>query len=370
MILHFITDDKFSDYAIRQFAGDEMCSKFILVSNSSELKYTSQVEYVKVVNPDSEEFSIVLNTLSQFKAVVLHGMFWPWEERIIEAIPDGVKLGWVFWGGEIYGRSDLVNGFLAPKTKCMYFRKKLSRWIKSGFRIENKYEIPKKCFRRIDYCLTDVHEDFLFAQNFIGGRMKELWYNYYSVEETVGGLYEARCSGDDVLLGNSCSIEGNHLDMFDFINRVPSIKAKRLYAPLSYGEVWLRNVLSAKGKALFPDFHPLVDFIPRDEYNGIIQRCSTVVMNHYRQQAFGNILTSLWLGARVFMSKNSLLYEYFKRIGCSVFCVEDDLNVSNSQLNTPLSSDELEITRSAIFTLYSKEAMRQRIIEAVNELDS
>lgn len=365
MILHFITDDKFADYAIRQFSEDSMRSKFVLVSDDGQLRYAKEVVGIPVVRSDSQEFQNILGSLSEYQAVVLHGMFWPWEETLIKSLPDTIKLAWVFWGGDIYGRSDLKTNYLAPRTRKLFLRKHIRRFIKSGFKKENKYEIPIDCFRRVDYCLSDVHEDYLFACKYIGKPMKELWYNYYSIEDTIGPLVNEKCDGQNLLIGNSCTIECNHLDVF------PKLRGMdiKVIAPLSYGEPWLKKVLIDDGNKHLRDFSPLVDFIPLDEYNNILKSCSFVLMAHYRQQAFGNILTALWLGARVFLSKKNLLYGFFKRIGCILFSVEDDFSSATPRLS-PLTDGEVMHNRNVLQSIYGRDVMHSRIVDLVSELDN
>lgn len=369
MILHFLSDDKFADYTILQFSGD-CSSEFVLIQNSSSVKYIQQFDKVRCVAFPTVDFEALLSSLGKYKAIVFHGLFWPWQEVIIRHVPDNVKVAWSFWGGDIYGRSDLKKLFLAPKTKTLFKFQEIKRFLrnrKKGF----PYELPKGLFNRIDYCLTDISEDMDFARNYLqNDTMKELWYNYYSIEETIGSLKEAVCNGDNILVNNSCSIEGNHIEAFAAVRRMP-IGKRNVIVPLSYGESWLRRFLLRRGKRIFGDhFCPLISFLPRDDYNKYIKSCSVVVMNHYRPQAMGNILTSLWLGTRVYMSKKSLLYSFYKRIGCVLFSVEEDLKASNKSALLPLSDEEREKNRSILRSIYGRDVMQQRIKELVVELNS
>lgn len=367
MLLHLLSDEKFTDYAIKQFSGSAMKSDFIVVSYSEKLQYVSSD--VSIINPASDELDSFLRRLNSYSAVVVHGLFWPWMERVIKAVPDSVKVAWVFWGGEIYGRKDLQYTFLASRTRGLLRWQNAKRFIRNRGKAPSGYEMPLSMFQRVDYCLTDVHEDMEFVKKYINSPMKELWYNYYSVEETIGGLMDAECNGQNILIDNSCSIEGNHLEAFHAVRNMP-IEGRSVIVPLSYGEPWLRKRLMKKGPTYFGDsFHPLVDFMPREEYNTMVASCAVVVMNHHRQQAFGNIMTALWLGSRVYMSKKSLLYAYFKRIGCILYNVEDDLKPANPQALLPLSAEDREVNRNIIRSIYSKDVMRQRNAEIVRELD-
>lgn len=369
MILHLLFDDIFGEYAIRQFSAEEMHSEFIVVANSGDADCRHKFEGARVVFEDKDEFQTLLQELGEYKAIVLHGLFFPWQEEVLRAVPDNVKVAWVFWGGDIYGRKDLMKLFLSGSSRRLLLLQNVKRRIK-GRRISPRYEIPFELLRRIDYCLTDIPEDFSFVKDYFRSDIKELWYNYYSVEETIGDLINAKCNGNNILFGNSCSLECNHIDGLKAVQRMELSLEQTVFVPLSYGESWLRNVVSKRGKKLLGEhFHPLTSFIPRNEYNKIIQSCSVAIMPHYRPQAFGNILTSLWLGTKVYMSNRSHLFAFFKRIGTVIYSLEDDFNRSNPYALQPFSEEDIKINRRIISSLYSVDVMQQKnriIVQTLN----
>lgn len=369
MILHFLSDDKFSDYVISQFSEPEMCSEFVLMSVSEETKYFQNVCKTKRVNPyKKSELSSLIGSLNKYSAIVLHGLFYPWCETVLRNVPEKVKVAWAFWGGEIYGRKDLKDSFLSKRSKMLFGIHQLKKGIEGKEGREN-YELPLELFNRIDYCLTDIHEDYEFVTYYTQSRMREVWYNYYSIDETIGELRNQCVEGDDILVGNSSSLTCNHLDGFRAAKRLHTDNSE-IIVPLSYGEVWLRNFLQKKGTYMFGRwFHPLVDFMPRDEYNKLIKKCAVVIMPHYRPQAFGNIITALWLGSRVFLSEKSLLYTFFKRIGITLFTIETDINRTKSPKVLSLSGEEREENRRIIASLYEKSVMNRKNQELVKILE-
>lgn len=366
MILHFITDDKFSGYAIKQFSGTEMCSDFIIISEEKSLKYIDEGFHIPAINPLSSEFKSAIRDLNKYKAIILHGLFWPWQEDVLRAVPSGVKVGWVFWGGDIYGRTDIKGEFLSHKTRLV---KNLRSGINAlhGKKEAEVYELPKKLLSRIDYCLTDIPEDLEFASKYLGKEITGLWYNYYSIEETIGALADSKCSGNNILIGNSATLECNHIDAIDILTRLKP--SGQVIAPLSYGKPWVKNIITKYGKAKLKDrFQPLTQFLPLDEYNKVILSCPCVVMPHYRPQAFGNIITSLWLGCRVYLSDKNPLLSFFERNGFHIFSIEQDLRQSAEPI--PLSPEQTEHNRAILRELYSVDTMHHKIIELVNTLES
>ena len=370
MILHLLFDDKFGEYAVRQFSEPEMRSEFIIVTHSDAPDCSHKFKGVNVVFEDQSSFLCLLQRLGEYKAIILHGLFYPWQEKVLRAVPAHVKVAWVFWGGEIYGRKDIADHYLSDSSRRLKWYQSLKRLLRHR-KPFNRFEISIELLKRIDYCLTDIPEDFSFVKNYLHSDIQDLWYNYYSVEETIGELMDVKCNGKNILLGNSSSLECNHLDGFKAIKRVYLSPVERVYVPLSYGESWLRKELMKRGKRMLGhNFVPLVDFFPRSEYNTIVRSCSVAIMPHYRPQAYGNILTALWLGTRVFMSNRSPLLSFLKRIGVVVFSIEDDFNSRNPYVLDPLSDYETAINRTVISSLYSTSVMHQKNRLIVQILDS
>lgn len=364
-ILHFVTDEKFTDYAIKQFSAPEMCSEFVLIPSndgSAEVKLISQC---RIINQGSEDFSILLSNLNQYSAIVLHGMHWPnWQIPLLDAIPTGVKVAWVLWGGEIYGQPEIFKQFLAPVDNFINqihtFRRKLMRKHKA-----NGSFIPKHYFNKIDYCLTQMPTEYEYVKEYLcKPDLKYLWYNYYSIEETIGSVVDKQCKGRGIWIGNSATISCNYFDLLLKMNGI-CIGDHDVIVPLSYGAPWLKKRVSQAYSCVFGNhFKPLKCFLPRDEYNERMLSCSVMIQPHYLSQGVGNILTGLWLGMRVYLSEHCITYEYLKQIGVTFFSIERDLKKDNPYVFEPLSQDIIDHNRKMLM----KETGLQRTIEANNDL--
>jgi len=341
-ILHLVTDEKFTDYAIKQFSAPEMCSEFVLIPsnypiNESKVKY---IDNVRIVEQNSKEFEQLLLNLNQYCSIILHGMFWPqWQIPLLEVVPERVKIAWVFWGGEIYGQPDIANGFLAPIDRFLnqthFFRRKLM-----GKNEKFNFCIPKEIFKKVDYCLTSMKVEYEFVKQYLGmTEMKYKWYNYYSIEETLGTAFDKQCLGNNIWIGNSATIECNYFDLLMRLRKM-NINDRHIILPLAYGEPWARTRISKAYHFVFgKNFKPQLDFIPRDIYNEKLRSCSVMIQPHYLSQGVGNILTGLWLGMRVYLSEKCITYGYLKQIGVKFFSIEQDLRKDNPDVFAPLPQD-------------------------------
>lgn len=368
-ILHFVTDEKFTDYAIQQFSAPEMESVFVLIPSNwapDSVMYCLN-DSVKIIKQRSPEFSQLLTHLGDYSAIILHGMHWGnWQTPILKVVPNHVKVAWMFWGGEIYGRSDCPDNFLAPVTALIVRVRSFFKGIKGQPQRDINWQIPKELYKRVEYCLTGEAEEYEYAKTFLDHlEMKHIWYTYYSMEETVGTLINERVSGENVWLGNSATASNN---FFDALLRLRwyGLRGCKLIVPLSYGSPWIRNSVARIGNWLFGSrFVPLLEFLPREDYNKLMLDCGTMIMPHYNPQAQGNILTGLWLGMRVYLSERSMTYTFFKRIGASIFSFESDFKKYGC---TPITEEEFQTNRAVMTKWYGKQHVKQAVRDVVSIL--
>ena len=362
MILHLLTDDKFTDYVIEQFSQLENSADFILISHADRIEHVHHPERVQIVNPTiKSDMMNLLKSISNYNAVVFHGLSYWWQEWLLPNIPKAVKVAWFLWGGEIYGQPDLAESFYAPISKLVY---RLHRC----FRKQEDYAFPKRLIMRANYCLTSEEEEVDFINNYLHTNLPHLWYTYYSIEDTVGALKEKRCEGNNIFLGNSAGIANNHFDALVQLKKV-GIGDREIITPLSYGSPWERNICVKFGKCLFGiKFKSLLNFMPRDEYNAQMLSCSVMIQPHWRPNAHGNIITALWLGMRVYLSERNIEYAFFKRIGCIVYSIEKDLNRNNPDVFAPLSDGDVAINQVALQREFSKQRVQKACEDLVKEL--
>lgn len=371
MILHLVTDEKFTDYAIKQFSYAGANSEFILIPSNfgSGDDYSKLISKCKIIFQNSKAFQNLLCTLDNYSAVILHGMHWgKWETQILSSVPKQVKIAWVLWGGDVYGRSDVKDNFLAPITNAVCkFRDAIKFLDRNKHIKDNSWEIPLAQFNRVDYCMTSQDEEFDYAKKFTGSSFKRLWYTYYSIEEIIGSLYNSKCQGNNIWLGNSATASNNHFDALLKLHKYKKqIKDRKLVIPLSYPGIWVKNAIYKFAKCLFgQNIKPLFEFCAREEYNKLMLDCNVMIMPHYMSQGMGNIYTGLWLGMRVYMSKKNISYNFLKRLGVLVFSLEDELALYGLQ---PLSEEDFLRNREILSQYYGKEHVMQEVKNVVKVL--
>lgn len=364
MVLHIAADDKFTEYTISQFSAPEMMSRIVVFPYGG--KYQAQPgKNVSVIEYRSPEFEALLDELGDYSGIVLHGMFWPFCEDIIKAAPKHVKIAWYFWGGEIYSRDELTASFLAPVTKFLYLVHNL--WKPQS--IHRGWQLPKELYQRINYCLTGEQEEYEYAKAFLHNSMDFIWYTCYSIEETIGSLKNERVHGNNVLFCNSADVKNN---MFDAALRMrrrsyrKHLKNRKVIMPVSYGNPWVRNIMLKIGPRCFNRFEPLINYMPREEYNAMMLGCSTLILPYYQPAGQGNIITAMWLGMRVYISEKSIAYNFFKRIGVKIYSFESDFEKYGC---AAVSDEEMEYNRKVLREMFCREHVMQSAKNVVEILE-
>jgi dTDP-N-acetylfucosamine:lipid II N-acetylfucosaminyltransferase len=362
--IHIVSDEKFINSAYIQF--DSVFPKknvfYLLVDNFEvNLKHVHFNENFTTVKQDLSDLKVLANSFQNNELVIFHGFDY-YKSFVFKNLPKSCTTVWMVWGAEVYNNTEVFRSetLYGPSTWSTFFDDShSSRYlevIKSTLRrlfyfVKNQTEVPDKlilnAISNVDYCGVLYKEEFDFIQWRINSRIKHLKFSYYPLELLIREV-SSRITDVNILLGNSASPTNNHLESFELLRYLP-IEKRKIIVPLSYGNKQYASEVIDRGKELFSsNLIPLVDFMPLYEYNEYLEQCGIVIMNHYRQQALGNVLTMLWLGSKVFLDERNSIFHYLTRIGIIVFSIQKYLTRNNSEVFNMLSKEEQEINRKIL----------------------
>lgn len=352
-IVHIATDEKFINSAYWQFEqvapGKNVF--YILVDdlNPEKLRFLNLKDNMILIKNDLtsiREFSISIKSFTHF---IFHGLNYT-SSFIFNRLPERAVRYWILFGAEFYQNSYLFNSnkLLGHKTNLL-FKKETSKisvfknlFRNSYYNTKNKTKSPeleiKDAIESADFLGLLYKDEFNFIKSTVDNKTLQYFkFSYYPIEKMLKDS-EKFVSGDNILLGNSASYTNNHLEAIDLLSSL-NLSGKKVICPLSYGDKGYAKKINLVGKLELKDsFEALVNFMPLHEYNEYVEKCGFVIMNHYRQQAVGNVMTMLWMGAKVFLDDRNTLYHYFKRLNIHVFNVKEDLN--ENELNCLLTKEQ------------------------------
>lgn len=367
MILHLVPDEKFIDFAFNEFEKVISGNKFLVItdSDSGDFKYikSKNIEKVSAEKIKSKAF---ISSLQDYEFVVLHYLDKLKTELVLSA-PKGVKFVWLGWGADFYHH-------ITGSNQNLYLSKTKNLWqSKNKFtRIKNKVSklilYKKKYLKavcKIDFFAPILPNEYgLLKKSIRCFVARYVPFSYGSLDELLLGLNECKVMGGNILLGNSASYANNHIEAIDILAKL-NLGHCNVITPLSYGDEEYRDYIAEYGKTRLNDnFKPITDFMDKHEYHQLISSCSIVIMNHLRQQGMGNIVTMMYLGAKIYLNANNPVFEFFKKEGAHVYSIEE-LTIGNTMVFESLSSEQIAVNRAILEKNWSAVAVENKIRDLI-----
>ncbi len=361
---------------------------FLVVSKNKELNFiNTKYDNLVTLNVD-EMFSLLDNNQNNIKAIVFHGLNEEYKWDVINKYHKKIKLHWFFWGTDGYMLPSMRKGLLKKKTRNLKIEKtKIKFWMYEVFNnngvhnfiyitLRNLFNKEKLYFQKFENSIkklssiSAIPDDFLKLKSATRISIKNFPINIGSIDSILVNkkFFEEKELGDNILIGNSIAIENNHLDTFHSLKKFNFFERK-IVVPLSYGESFegLQSSLISAGNSIFGDNHfiPITDFMIREEYNQLISSCSIAILNHNKQHAWGNILTLLYLGLKVFLNYKNPIYTYLIKLDIIVFEMN---SLSQENLDEKLSQNFVNHNRKILNSNFGSEKVFQQTSLLIDEL--
>ena len=292
-------------------------------------------------------------------------------KQIQKALPAtcNVKIYWIIWGLDLYNKLLAPAGFEMFTLDNCYsglLDKSFETFNRIGAAREAKSTI-KFIEQSVDYIFTDTTEsDYSRLVKYYPQLAAKPWkdFFYYPIDTILGELYYRPLPGgsckETVMVGNSASRTNNHKYLLALLSQF-DLRGKKVVVPLSYsGRKRYVNEVIAYGKKEVEGFVPLMKFMPLDEYNRLQSSTAVALFGNLRQEAIGNIMIALYMGAKVFLFESNPVYEWAATHNLKVYPMSA---LSQVELDTLLPAEDAEHNRSVLRELYSKRRMIQLIKE-------
>lgn len=385
MILHISKDEKFIKSAITIFDyAAPGINKYVIWTQDNQEKIPSFFYHFKVNNNNhiesfpkkqkifnsksncgveknvniefayygTEEFFKKIGDLSKYKAIIFHSLIYNHAKLavIIKKVID-VPMVWIPFGYEVHN--------MLPEFKTKDFHAKVTNAHQSKslkdvvFLLLNRFKANKirEGIKIVNYCAISINDEFELYKTKINFNAKLIWFSYYPLDVLIKNK-NVKPNGNNILIGNSSTPTNNHIESFELLSKL-NLENRNIIVPLSYGNKKYGDIIVKKGKSYFGDEIRFIrTFLPINEYNEILSSCEVVIMNHTRQQAFGNILSALSFGATLYLNEKSSIYSYLNRIGIFFYSTNSLKDITNMKIPT-LNEHQLYSNQKIISNLYS-----------------
>jgi hypothetical protein len=371
MILHFVIDEKVTDQIIENFSKAGENNRFLVFVNNKDESY----KYISSTNNNlikfeevRDDINSILKTLTP-KAILTHAFHLEYA-KAINKIENNINIAWYTWGFDVYGLPRIkpdtyasqTNQFLLNNVNNLYFGRFILKYKftrKIYFAInkneEDRYSIIFKALKKVRFFVTYLKEDYYCFSKHYSNNYKFINSPFSSIDQYLAGNKDIVLKDDakNILIGNSNSIESNHLDVFEILKHQDIPDDVSIYTPLSYGDndFYKTEVINKGTKTLRKRFVPLLDFMNRNDYISMLTSCSTGIFYHYRQQAMGNIIAMLYLGSRVYLSSHNPAYKFFTNNGIVVFDLDKDFRVLK---NTKLEDETVKNNKQKLDLIFNE----------------
>ena len=362
MNLHIMQDEKVISRTIDYFTEalpDQ--NKFIILIPKAEYEcihvIKEGVNIYKVVY-GTKHFWQTVGDVTQYNYIILHYLD---NNKISFARKiSHPRIVWIIWGADLYFR------LLRPKGYRLFYDKSI---------IKKTFQVDYSPFKRI---LANLKQRFIYRQTFKAvrkvrcffclqgdydllvkyypclGTIERKDFFYYPLDDIIPNtLMENPNLGNDIIVGNSGSISGNHEEVFLQLSRI-NTGGRKIKVPLSYGASSVIKYIINNGELLLGErFVPILDFMPLDDYNKFLCSARTYIYGNYRQEAVGNIVVALYLGGAVFLHPSNVLLKEYKDMGCICFSTEE----LAEKINYHLTDEEKKKNRDIMQKKYNRERL-------------
>ena len=364
MILLLVHDEKIINRTIAIFEEVNPHQNIFVVFTRHQLKYVNKQENVILFKDFEKKYSS-----KDFSSVIVHFLNSRKIRFINKYIDKKLPIYWIIWGNDLYNKLLYPKGFELYDTQSSYYKKYKKSFFSDAFnKIINNLKtikIEKFISKRISYIVTDTTEnDYEMLLKYYPKLKHIPWkeFFYYPIDSVLSEeLMQKWVDGNNIQIGNSASITNNHEYAMRPLSKL-NLDNKKIYVPLSYsGTKEYRESVKSKGLEYFEDkFIALEDFLPLEEYNRLMLSFSVAIYGNFRQEAVGNILISLYLGAKVFLPENNPVYFWAKKLNLIIFALE---SISQKDIEEKLDISSRNHNRNIILNLYNTKRLKSLIEE-------
>lgn len=346
MNIHFLPDSIYSQQFIDFLTIHGLSDKndFYIISNN-ELKYISSE--IKIIS--GNKLSILRQILKIVRLKANNQIFVHFLSDLhlfpLLFTRKNVKKYWIYWGADLYS---FINYQLydSETLKYLNINSKNKRTLKNVvFSL-----LRKKVIAKLDYVAINESEYPILIKNF---RTKAVPINLaYSSEEKKFNEYKKDSCNEEltILLGNSGDPTNNHITILEKLARIG--KPFKVIVPLSYGsnKNYIEKVVETGKELLADKFIPILDFMSPEKYIELLSSVDVAIMNHYRQQAVGNIRILINLRKTVYLRPENPLFLFYKKKGLFLKNIEE---MNEDDLFNKIDDEKISGNLKIIDELYS-----------------
>lgn len=265
------------------------------------------------------------------------------------------KIYWMFFGMDLYDRLHYVYHYPLYDYNVVPLKRKLKKYI-LNLRSNRAF---KKFANTIDsFCFWNPN-DFQLMQKYFGAKQAQLRYYCHDLGCPIEPLPEFEekdmCR---VQVNHSASFSCNHLTVLKKLEALDPNSQLNVFLPLNYGPADVKRQVKAFATHSTLKCDILTEFLPLEEYYGVVSQNGVAIFGSHRQEAGGNIHAALRNGVKVYLRNDNNLLQLYRSWGVHIYSFEDNLN-SLDDLLKPLTLQQKIDNYKALATHMSAEVVTE-----------
>ena len=282
-------------------------------------KYPDESEYRKLNGCDIVQSVSLKMPFYLYKAehIVVHGLF---NKAVITALFLQSwllkKCNWIVFGADIY------------------IHKKKNKSLSDKMFEKMKQHIAPK----IPYISTFSDGDWELVRKWYGAKGQNLKVSYplagcnaKLVEELSKTQKEDNAV--NIIIGNSATETNQHIQALDWLAKFKDENI-RIHLPLNYGlgdyKTYANKIIAYAINIFGEDkVFPLTEKLSGEDYLKYLNSMNVGLFNNNRQQAMGNITQAVLCGAKVYIRKDTNMWEHYRSLGCQLYDIEEIRNFNS-----------------------------------------
>ena len=373
MFLHVLASDSYNKFfwQIRELCEEALpgCHCYVQWAKKS-IKNDGNTDYPVISKP--EQFQYLLRSRNDWEGII----FSPFNQVLMKEVSDSIPICCVSWGKWAGIQSTLLARRYYPVTKKIVKKLSFHEYIRNTelYRMYIKYYKFPFVFRRLFVKLSVLAGTFSEEFDFLkenkilqpGCAFMPCFVGCQDPGDFVPG------TGKDIFVGHYAGPSDNHLDIFERLRHF-DLSGRKIIVPLSYPSynIKYRRFIINKGYEIFGEhFCPLLDFLQRSDYISLLDGCSVMIQGRFDNSALGNISLALHHGKKVYLPRNSFLYNALKSRKINVLSIEDDLCGSDSDPVDPFTYEESLACSESYYAFRNREKAIRNMKELFSLLRS
>lgn len=272
---------------------------------------------------------------------------------------------WFLWGADLYAYIDYNLYSQKTKRVIKQIRNNKGSFLKRLFRsiaYKMMFAVRRNFLKSLDKIITWNKGDYKLACDYFGisPMYDEYSYNFGMEKSKHLEEYKKKSKEKMVLVGNSGDSSNNHIDIYEALTRVKG--DFKVLSFLTYGDpVYIEKIIKIGYEILGEKFIPITNHMEREEYFDFIENIDVVIMNHYRQQGVGNIVSLLQKGKKVYMNDFVTTFEYLIGNDVKVYSIKEMMDVLTIDELINYDSEIKQSNSEIIYDLFSDEVALKRL---------